>query len=355
MSNFINFISLLVSFLIALVGTFFKCIKEDETGKRVYSARGRPLLTNQGKLILVLLFLSFGTSLWLAWDAAQTNKKLTDQLNGIKKENYNGYQSVLSEQRTEERAALDRQKHLIDLQEETGQQIARNLEHTASLLEQTVVGRLSNVNSLGTILYFEGAPRLKDAKFRPTADAFMSLAFCSRWIRQARLTIPAGRDIAFFFSLIGGNDGTCSIKQEFHWGSKNSPLENSAFGEPVSWNAYNPDLSLVDSFNIRITLDRETFRTMNPTPSATPAMSLFVPDGDAVLIVQPTSDKNFEALARDLDELLPRRIGIRVLPNEVGTELLTVRRYDREKSIIEGKDGFVSVRFKGTQRVPISW
>jgi hypothetical protein len=73
-------IAQVVTFLVALIGTFFKCVKEDARGKPLHSARGLPILTTPGTYILTLLVASFVSSLWLTRNSSRDMSDLQKEL-----------------------------------------------------------------------------------------------------------------------------------------------------------------------------------------------------------------------------------------------------------------------------------
>ncbi len=85
-----TYLSHLILFVLALIATFFKGSRTDENGNTAYSDYGFPLLTKAGKVILILLTLSFLTSLYTTWrsDDLSENRERTlqTQLNDVRKE-----------------------------------------------------------------------------------------------------------------------------------------------------------------------------------------------------------------------------------------------------------------------------
>ena len=81
----LQLVAQLVAFLVAVIGTFFKCVKEDSHGKPVYSSRGLPTLTTPGKYILTLLVASFVVSAWLTWSSSKDMDDLKGDLREAKK------------------------------------------------------------------------------------------------------------------------------------------------------------------------------------------------------------------------------------------------------------------------------
>jgi hypothetical protein len=74
---------LIISFMLAVFGTFYKSVKTDEKGNILYSRPGIPALTQVGKMIVALLTLSFAVSLYVTWDngreAKQKEERLSEQ------------------------------------------------------------------------------------------------------------------------------------------------------------------------------------------------------------------------------------------------------------------------------------
>jgi hypothetical protein len=357
-----SFISQLASLVIALLGTFFKCIKEDSAGKRMYSASGLPLLTKQGKYILILLFVSFGTSLVIAWQSSRESQTLKDKLANIQQQDYEGIRNVLHEQERDETATLSKQKDLLNAQEKSGEKITKTLEDTTQTLEQRVIGSLTAVNSLTLILYLENVPNFTNssASGKRTVDSVLNLAFCSERLRQARLTVPIGSNINTQFVFSRGSNGTCSIEKKVWWGPKGSDIlvgdaEKTADPQLIFFNTdLHSDFKTENSCEIHLTLDAQDFRNSNPYPVVMPSLVDFVPDGNAGFVAQPNSDSytDYHELTRDLMRILPRAIGIRVLPNGVASQLLTARSFRQQPIEMMRREGAVYAPFKGMPGVP---
>ena len=81
---------LIISFLLAIFGTFYKSTNTDEKGNTIYTKRGFPSLTRVGKGIITLLTLSFLISLYITIDnekqAKEKEKKIQDQNALLQKE-----------------------------------------------------------------------------------------------------------------------------------------------------------------------------------------------------------------------------------------------------------------------------
>ncbi len=127
----LQLVAQLVAFLVAVIGTFFKCVKEDSHGKPVYSSRGLPTLTTPGKYILTLLVASFVVSAWLTWSSS----KDMDQLKLADEEIQNRQKS----------AQVDSARRLND--------VTQRLEGASGLLDREV-REVSQVRSLYLMMFF---------------------------------------------------------------------------------------------------------------------------------------------------------------------------------------------------------
>src|SRR5947209_4423100 len=67
-----NFISQTIMFALALMGILFKSTKTDEKGTPIYYSYGLPMLTTTGKVVILLLTISFGISLLTIWQKNQS-------------------------------------------------------------------------------------------------------------------------------------------------------------------------------------------------------------------------------------------------------------------------------------------
>ena len=87
----ITYISQLIVFVLALLGLFFKSTETDDEGKTVYSSHGIPYLTSAGKIVVLLLALSFTASMYSTYvgarDAENKEKANRDELANLRTQN----------------------------------------------------------------------------------------------------------------------------------------------------------------------------------------------------------------------------------------------------------------------------
>jgi hypothetical protein len=76
-----SYILLIITFLLAVFGTFYKSTKTDEKGNTIYSKRNLPILTKVGKAVISLLSISFFIALYVTWNNASETKEKEDKLN----------------------------------------------------------------------------------------------------------------------------------------------------------------------------------------------------------------------------------------------------------------------------------
>lgn len=159
------FIAQLVTFLVALIGTFFKCVKEDAHGRPLRSSRGLPVLTGPGKYILTLLVASFVSSIWLTHDSSQEMTELQKNLKAALAK-----QSELSDQLRKANEQI--QEHQTNAQADNVQrlnQVTQKLEGTTDLLTSRITDLLP-VRSFMLLLFFESMSRPARAPNAPPIE-----------------------------------------------------------------------------------------------------------------------------------------------------------------------------------------
>lgn len=263
------FVSQVIAFCIALLGTFFKCIKEDGKGKRIYSSNGIPALTIQGKCILALLVASFGTSFWLTWNSAKEHR------------------------------------------------------HAVANLENNIVGRQTPVKSLQIFLFLDKAGTNLGQRWQSsptfTEDLMMDWVFCPRQMRNARLNVPVGDGMYLQFLFTQHRGGVCTIDKSVHWGENSSKIDLEQ--DPDS----NPAQGYRAVFNIQ--LDSVTLGRLNPDPDQTPNMESFTTNSTLIFTSTSRSPEGSDELSNEFQKLLPKTIGVRVVPNMSETPFATTRLY----------------------------
>lgn len=86
-----EYISQTVILILAILGAFFNCVKEDINGRKVRSRLGLPVPTKAGVIILFLILISFSTSLRITYlknvNELNSKKDLLFKLDTITKQN----------------------------------------------------------------------------------------------------------------------------------------------------------------------------------------------------------------------------------------------------------------------------
>jgi hypothetical protein len=155
--SYVSYLSQLVVFVLALVGTFFRCVRQDEQGHTQHNRFGLPIPTTAGKIIVLFLTLSFLLSIATNWsnyaDAKEKeahekeskrqletdlqelihqNRSLSEELTGVRGDNADlqdalnevastnlkNFELVLSEQSSKHRENLNRFSYLLRRQED---------------------------------------------------------------------------------------------------------------------------------------------------------------------------------------------------------------------------------------------
>jgi hypothetical protein len=150
-----------ITFLLALIGTFFKCVKEDSRGNPLHSSRGLPVLTTPGRYILTLLVGSFLLSLLLTWKSSQQMDGLTGDVAVARRDLTKALKAQLNLSLQLNGAKDEIQgRQEADQKESVGRlsDVARKLEGTSNLLERKTRD-LSPVKSFSLILFFDGMNR----------------------------------------------------------------------------------------------------------------------------------------------------------------------------------------------------
>jgi hypothetical protein len=160
-----DYISQTIVFILAILGILFKSTKTDAEGKTVHSASGLPVLTTTGKVVIVLLLVSFGISVLSVRNTRKSEDEATrkrdemarqlEQANQYNKGIDAGVREVLG--RAEAAAKEQREKFgdVLTQQERTGKNIAGGISASATQLQSGIErsatllrGRLDNSISL---------------------------------------------------------------------------------------------------------------------------------------------------------------------------------------------------------------
>ncbi|MBV9779998.1 MAG: hypothetical protein JOY62_08485 [Acidobacteriaceae bacterium] len=161
MTCMLPLIAQLVAFLVALIGTFFKCVKEDAHEKPLRSSWGLPVLTKPGVCILTLLIASFVSSLWLTH---ASSKEMSDLRTNLAAARGDLTASLIAEkalslqlkgandeiQARQSAAQIDNVSRLNE--------VTQKLENSSDLLSGRI-RKLSPVQSFRLILFFDGMKR----------------------------------------------------------------------------------------------------------------------------------------------------------------------------------------------------
>ena len=310
----------LVTFAIALSGTFYKCVREDAEGRRVYWKGLVPSLTVAGRLVFVCLTLSLGLSLWITYDASLTataNKSaLVDSLK---------QQRTLSEQLASARKEnLDHFNLVINGQLKNMATTTNKLRETAELVQRRVIGSLTTTKSFDFEFFVDGL-RLGDDWERDASienrlgtgghignSAVLRKIFCGFYqpVESERLQIPIASNPVIEFIL--------SVKKP---DSFQCELIPSLVVAPATTNQHELELRMAGLSNLRPTtravfdahiseqqLDSFPFHSLLNADS-------FVPDGPGSFSVLLTPGSNAKESVKYLSEHMPSRIGFNVIPN----------------------------------------
>src|SRR6266852_5759172 len=155
--------------ILALLGAFFKSVKEDDQGKRVHSKLGLPIPTKPGLTVFVFLILSAGFSSYLIWQ----NKRDADDKNKVEKQVGERLKSQLTEtQNALEKARLDNAVNLASAQKR--------------ILDDMQLKQKSNLENFSSVLHLQReAERQAIDGFRkalnplPTQNLELTLQFLS--------------------------------------------------------------------------------------------------------------------------------------------------------------------------------
>jgi hypothetical protein len=119
----------IVSFVLAVIGTYFKCVEEDAAGKRVSTKWHFPVLTHAGKVMLATLLVSLALSLWVARSTSRTASENQTEL----RNQLAAAETQLASLRAEQKRGFDAaSKQLNEAPHETKEQVVASLAETKS-------------------------------------------------------------------------------------------------------------------------------------------------------------------------------------------------------------------------------
>lgn len=150
-----SYLSQIIVFALALMGTLFQSTKTDADGKTLHTKSGLPVLTTVGKVVVTLLTISFGISLLSVWQSEQAESEARENARVAAQklanvEQYNrgiddtvkkveeAVKKVLGQNETLTKEQRDRFATVLDEQEKGGKELAGRLSASADLLQSRI-------------------------------------------------------------------------------------------------------------------------------------------------------------------------------------------------------------------------
>jgi hypothetical protein len=130
-----------IVFVLAIMGTLFKSTATDPDGKTIYLLSGLPLLTRTGKVVVGLLLVSFGLSLWGIRAAKKSDDETKSQRDEMAGQLLQANQTSKVIDETVKKVLKDQKEQFVSLlgtQESTGNKIAGDIRSSADQLRSTV-------------------------------------------------------------------------------------------------------------------------------------------------------------------------------------------------------------------------
>ncbi|HKQ50817.1 MAG TPA: hypothetical protein VJT74_00510, partial [Pyrinomonadaceae bacterium] len=189
------YISLVIVFILAIMGTLFKSTRTDSSGKVIHAKYGLPVLSKTGKVVVSLLTISFLLSIFTTWRKAQADwsQAEADRVEKEKAAKYQGelksnLEDVQRRNRTLEELSTEllkrsnllseeqREKFKSVLQEqvESGERVAAKISGATDLLRANIEASSQAINSKveGSIGLLNNATTEIAAMARPIKGVF---------------------------------------------------------------------------------------------------------------------------------------------------------------------------------------
>jgi hypothetical protein len=129
-ATYLSYTPPVIVFFLALMGTAFKSTKSDAAGKTIHTPYGLPALTRTGKIVMILLTMSFFLSLFSVWRSA---KSAVDA----------NIKAAAAEEREKGidlgvKTAVSKFDVVLTEQKSTGERIARGIDESTSKLNKGI-------------------------------------------------------------------------------------------------------------------------------------------------------------------------------------------------------------------------
>jgi hypothetical protein len=155
-----SYFSQAIVFVLALMGLLFKSTKTDGTGKTIHTANGLPVLTRTGRVVIVLLTISFVLSLLTmsrkaASDDQQKNdaigrqRELSTQLNDVRQQNQglrDGIGEIIKASSSLSEAQKKSFQSVLTEQKQSGEDTANNIRSSAHVLRSGIDSTIDLLN-----------------------------------------------------------------------------------------------------------------------------------------------------------------------------------------------------------------
>jgi hypothetical protein len=154
-----------IVYVLAIMGILFKSTKTDSNGHTIYSTHNLPQLTNTGRIVIILITLSFAVSLFATWQKVRSDNEQTEaavtarrdleqQLNDVKQKN-DELRSITLAIAAQGKSLSDAQAKsftsVLNEQAKTGEGISNKINASANVLNASI-GRsidLLNISASG--------------------------------------------------------------------------------------------------------------------------------------------------------------------------------------------------------------
>lgn len=145
-----SYVSQIIVFALALMGTLFQSTKTDADGKTIYTKSGLPVLTTVGKVVVTLLVISFGISMLSVRQGemdegeARERARRADEKLALVEEYNRGMKDTLDRVFVQNKELTDDQKRqfaaVLGEQKQGGEELAGRIGDTADLLRSRIEG-----------------------------------------------------------------------------------------------------------------------------------------------------------------------------------------------------------------------
>ena len=315
---------------LALIGTFFKCVKEDSAGKPVYSSRGLPILTKPGKYILSLLIASFLSSIWLTRQASQETLELKGHVIALQDQ-------LATIQRAEAEAQKDNVERLSS--------VATELQGTSDLLNHEVRD-VTKVSSFQFVLFFDEMARpqrLPGGKWLSTdsrrerglvprdSPGVLRDMICGL---RATLEIPISSSLVFT-AICGGNYVLAELGIPDY---ADIPLQ-------VDYEVWD---TTAQGMFVVFSVDADDLRKLKVFPETT--LNSFVPNNRTFATFHMNRSSDDENEFRRLEPHLPMRVGVAFAPNGGGIDPESTWLYGPREHVPYSNGDFIRFAFHNPVR-----